>query len=162
MYSSKCVNKQHSSFAIVIPTSFLCQEFPERLLLTYKPEEEPLPEDTKPSVEVEPEEPNSVPPSSTEEVAAAPPSNLDTGDLLVSPFLRGLWYLSAVHKDCGICRRYIIACFTLHCAMIYTLFNVVQGLGAVAPDASAIEESNALALAIVPTSKLYRSSISLF
>lgn len=102
MYSSKCVNKQHSSFAIVIPTSFLCQEFPERLLLTYKPEEEPFPEDTKPSVEVEPEEPNPVPPSSTEEVAAAPPTNLDTGDLLVSPFLRGLWYFLAVHKDCGI------------------------------------------------------------
>ncbi|XXG50999.1 hypothetical protein AAC387_Pa02g4871 [Persea americana] len=86
-------------------------DFPERLLLTYKPEEESsTPEDAKPSVDVEPVEPNPVPSSSTEEVAAAaaPPSNLDTGDLL--------------------------------------------GLDAVASDASAIEESNALALAIVPTS----------
>ncbi|KAL3510548.1 hypothetical protein ACH5RR_029949 [Cinchona calisaya] len=86
-------------------------EYPERLMLTYKPEEEPSPsEDAK----VVADEPKPVPLDnaavSTAEVAAPPPpstNNLDTDDLL--------------------------------------------GLNAITPDASAIEDSNALALAIVPS-----------
>ncbi|KAJ4973283.1 hypothetical protein NE237_006457 [Protea cynaroides] len=85
-------------------------EFPERLLLTYKPEEAPSDDDAKPPVE----EPKPLP---SDEVADAPsevtpevtslPNSLDTVDLL--------------------------------------------GLNATTPDASTIEESNALALAIVPS-----------
>ncbi|KAG9456778.1 hypothetical protein H6P81_001286 [Aristolochia fimbriata] len=80
-------------------------EFPERLLLTYKPEEatsSPPHEEEKPPLE-EPEIPSVVDAPSS---PPAPPS-LDTGDLL--------------------------------------------GLNTVGPDANAIEESNALALAIVPS-----------
>lgn len=87
-------------------------EYPERLMLTYKPEEEdPLPPE---ETEVPPEEPKPVPSDdaavTTAEMAAPPPpptNNLDTGDLL--------------------------------------------GLNSITPDASAIEENNALALAIVPS-----------
>lgn len=84
-------------------------EFPERLLLTYKPEEseeipEPVPvEEEKPQAE----EPAAVP-SSTEVVLSPPKAEVaDTGDLL--------------------------------------------GLSDPNPSVSAIEESNALALAIIPT-----------
>lgn len=87
LFHHMCAHKLHSSFTTVAPTSFICQDFPERLLLTYKPEEESSPpEDAIPSVDVEPVEPSPEPSSSTEEVAT-PPSNLDTGDLLVSPLL---------------------------------------------------------------------------
>ncbi|KAF8407616.1 hypothetical protein HHK36_006749 [Tetracentron sinense] len=81
-------------------------ELPERLLLTYKPEEVPSPShDAKPSID----EPNLLP---SEEVASfnfevAPPNKLDEGDLL--------------------------------------------GFNSTTPDASSIEEKNALALAIVPS-----------
>ncbi|XP_059649526.1 putative clathrin assembly protein At2g01600 [Cornus florida] len=83
-------------------------EYPERLQLTYKPEEELSPsEDTKLSVD----EPMPLPPditfSNVEVTPSPPPPTMDTGDLL--------------------------------------------GLTVTTPDASAIEESNALALAIVPT-----------
>uniref|UniRef100_A0A0D9V4H0 ENTH domain-containing protein n=1 Tax=Leersia perrieri TaxID=77586 RepID=A0A0D9V4H0_9ORYZ len=85
-------------------------EFPERLLLTYKPEEseevpEPVPaEEEKPQIE----EPVAAMPSSTEVVSPPPkPEVVDTGDLL--------------------------------------------GLSDPTPSVSAIEESNALALAIIPT-----------
>ncbi|XP_077220084.1 putative clathrin assembly protein At2g01600 [Tasmannia lanceolata] len=78
-------------------------ELPERLLLTYKPEEVPSPsEDTKPPIEEPVQEVHS-----NIEVASYH-SNVDTGDLL--------------------------------------------GLNAIHPDATAIEDSNALALAIVPPS----------
>ncbi|XP_042503637.1 putative clathrin assembly protein At2g01600 [Macadamia integrifolia] len=86
-------------------------EFPERLLLTYKPEDAPSPDDAEPPIE----EQKALP--SDEVVAAAPsevtpevatlPNNLDTGDLL--------------------------------------------GLNDINPDAFALEENNALALAIVPS-----------
>ncbi|XP_042501033.1 putative clathrin assembly protein At2g01600 [Macadamia integrifolia] len=85
-------------------------EFPERLLLTYKPEEAPSPDDVKPPVE----EPRPLPfdevaaePSEITPEVTPPPNSLDTGDLL--------------------------------------------GLNGGTPDASAIEEGNALALAIVPS-----------
>ncbi|KAL5994603.1 hypothetical protein ACLOJK_024656 [Asimina triloba] len=80
------------------------QEFQERLLLTYKPEEASSPsEDQKP-----PEEESMPPPPPLPKEEVAPPANIDTsGDLL--------------------------------------------GLNTVHPDASAIEDSNALALAIVPS-----------
>ncbi|KAL7000925.1 hypothetical protein U1Q18_002078 [Sarracenia purpurea var. burkii] len=85
-------------------------EYPERLQLTYKPEEIPSPsEETKVSID----EPKPLPPDdvafSDVEVPtpAPPPTNLDTGDLL--------------------------------------------GLSVTTPDAAAIEESNALSLAIVPS-----------
>lgn len=84
-------------------------EYPERLLLTYKPQEEPLPSEEP---EVVADEPKPVPLDdaavSTAEVAAPPlpaATKLDSDDLL--------------------------------------------GLNAISPDASAIEERNALALAIV-------------
>ncbi|KAG2617764.1 hypothetical protein PVAP13_3NG183505 [Panicum virgatum] len=84
-------------------------ELPERLLLTYKPEEsEEIPEPPPVEEEKAPvEEPDSVPPVT--EVVSPPPKTelLDTGDLL--------------------------------------------GLNDPSPAVSAIEESNALALAIVPT-----------
>lgn len=92
------------------PSSTL--EYPERLLLTYRPEPEEgaLPEDTEVSVD----ESNPLP---VDDVASSdvdvppppppPPANLDTGDLL--------------------------------------------GLSVTSADASAIEDSNALALAIVPS-----------
>ncbi|KAK1320783.1 putative clathrin assembly protein [Acorus calamus] len=87
------------------------QEFPERLLLTYKPEETPVSDDDKPSTDEPVSGPVPVSVSSEVEtsaaVAAPPAKPLDTGDLL--------------------------------------------GLNMVGPDASAIEESNALALAIVPS-----------
>uniref|UniRef100_A0A5B7B9Y3 ENTH domain-containing protein n=1 Tax=Davidia involucrata TaxID=16924 RepID=A0A5B7B9Y3_DAVIN len=85
-------------------------EYPERLLLTYKPEEVPSPsEDTKLSVdEPKPLPPDDVAVSNVEvPLHTPPPNNLDTGDLL--------------------------------------------GLTDMTPDASAIEESNALALSIVPS-----------
>ncbi|KAF8389986.1 hypothetical protein HHK36_024506 [Tetracentron sinense] len=82
-------------------------ELPERLLLTYKPEEVPSPsEDAKPSID----EPNPLPSYEIvpTNVGVAPPlNNLDDGDLL--------------------------------------------GLNSTAPDAYAIEERNALALAIIPS-----------
>lgn len=65
------------------------QEYPERLLLTYKPEEGTFPEDTE---EVSVDEPKPLP---VDDVAISesdvdfppppppPPTNLDTGDLLV-------------------------------------------------------------------------------
>lgn len=64
------------------------QEYPERLMLTYKPEEDSLPPEEN---EVPPEEPKPVPSDdaavTTAEVVAAPPppptNNLDTDDLLV-------------------------------------------------------------------------------
>lgn len=62
------------------------QEFPERLLLTYKPEEsEEVPEPVPVQEEVpQMEEPAPVP--SLTEVASSPPNTrvADTGDLLVS------------------------------------------------------------------------------
>lgn len=94
---------------VSLPTQPL--EYPERLLLTYKPEENPLPSEEP---EVLADEPKPLPSDdaavSAAEVAAPPPppeNKLDTDDLL--------------------------------------------GLNAITPDASAIEERNALALAIVPT-----------
>ncbi|XP_010265534.1 PREDICTED: putative clathrin assembly protein At2g01600 [Nelumbo nucifera] len=81
-------------------------ELPERLLLTYKPEEESSPTSAdKPSVDnPKPLPSDDVAPSGTD---APPPDIVDNGDLL--------------------------------------------GLNATSPDASVIEESNALALAIVPS-----------
>lgn len=80
-------------------------EFPERLQLTYRPEEFPSSEEAKlPSDEPEPL-PLDIVPVSNVEFAPLPPNNFDNGDLL--------------------------------------------GLNINAPDASTIEESNALALAIV-------------
>ncbi|KAF8398978.1 hypothetical protein HHK36_014843 [Tetracentron sinense] len=79
-------------------------ELPERLLLTYKPEEVPSPsDDAKPSID----EPNPLPSGEVAppNIEVAPPNKVDDGDLL--------------------------------------------GFNSTAPDASAIEESNALALAIV-------------
>ncbi|OVA01694.1 AP180 N-terminal homology (ANTH) domain [Macleaya cordata] len=83
-------------------------ELPERLLLTYKPEDPSTSDGMEPPFE----EPNPLPPNVdvTTDVDVAPPlvnNNMDDGDLL--------------------------------------------GLNATHPDASAIEESNALALAIVPS-----------
>ncbi|GMH27437.1 hypothetical protein Nepgr_029280 [Nepenthes gracilis] len=84
-------------------------EFPERLLLTYKPEEVSTPHD----VESTGEEPQPVASDNADSsnikaaIAPSPPTHLDTGDLL--------------------------------------------GLNDMAPDASAIEESNAFALSIVPS-----------
>ncbi|KAJ6811100.1 putative clathrin assembly protein [Iris pallida] len=85
-------------------------EFPERLLLTYKPEEDPAPvEEEKPTFEEKPPLDEPKPAPSFVEVAPPPPlPKAEDGDLL--------------------------------------------GLYTVNPDASAIEESNALALAIVPSS----------
>ncbi|XP_010274743.1 PREDICTED: putative clathrin assembly protein At2g01600 [Nelumbo nucifera] len=87
-------------------------ELPERLLLTYKPEEVPSTVDAKPSVDDSNPLPSDDVASSNTDVAAVPPPPdfLDTGDLL--------------------------------------------GLNATNPDASAIEESNALALAIVPSTSI--------
>ncbi|KAL3501912.1 hypothetical protein ACH5RR_036361 [Cinchona calisaya] len=93
---------------VTVPTQTL--EYPERLMLTYKPEEELSPSE---DMAVIADEPKPVPSDdavvSTAEVAAPapPPKNLDTDDLL--------------------------------------------GLNTITPDASAIEDSNALALAIVPS-----------
>ncbi|XAR63654.1 hypothetical protein NMG60_11023673 [Bertholletia excelsa] len=88
-------------------------EYPERLMLTYKPEDAPSPsEDTKVSIPEPKPEPETLPSdnvdvSNDEIPPPPPPNNLDTGDLL--------------------------------------------GLSAPNPDASAIEENNALALAIIPS-----------
>ncbi|KAJ6800781.1 putative clathrin assembly protein [Iris pallida] len=84
-------------------------EFPERLLLTYKPEEDPAPvEIEKTTFEEKPSLDEPQPAPSVVEVAPPPPPKAEDEDLL--------------------------------------------GLYTVNQDASAIEESNALALAIVPSS----------
>lgn len=63
----------------------LNQELPERLLLTYKPEEIPAPDDdAKPSID----DPNPLPsdefaPSEVNFEVTPPPHSLDSGDLLV-------------------------------------------------------------------------------
>lgn len=93
-------------------------EFPERLQLTYKPEEVASPSE---DVNISGDEPQPLPSDiavSHVEVSAAPPPNMDAVDLL--------------------------------------------GLNIDAPNASAIEESNALALAIVPsdTAPTFDSSAS--
>lgn len=109
-----------------------------QLQLTYRPEEGPD-EDTKLSND----EPESFVPAddvavSSIETAPPPPpppqTNMDSGDLLVifSLEFHNVSYLSTS-----------FFCW-LH-------FGGVQGLNYSAPDAYAIEESNALALAIVPT-----------
>lgn len=103
--------------------------------MTYRPEVLAI-EDTKPSVEEQ--EPPPVPVDnnvvSDSEPAPPPPppshNNFETGDLLV-----GFWIL----KVYGFLR------------FIFLIVSLLQGLNDTAPDASLIEERNALALAIVPT-----------
>ncbi|CAI9779136.1 unnamed protein product [Fraxinus pennsylvanica] len=94
-------------------------EYPERLQLTYRQEDVPLPsEDAKVLSEEAKQPPSDDAAVSTTEAAVPPPpplpNNLDTDDLL--------------------------------------------GLNTIAPDASAMEESNMLALAIVPSDTTFDSS----
>lgn len=106
--------------------------------MTYRPEEEvPAIEDGKVSVE---EEEVAVPAddvvSSSETVPSPPPplqNNFDTGDLLVSLLFQ-------------------ILIFQVVSPVFFTFFiSWLQGLNDTVPDASLIEERNALALAIVPS-----------
>ncbi|XP_052881600.1 putative clathrin assembly protein At2g01600 isoform X1 [Gossypium arboreum] len=115
---------------VSVPTEPLLQ-------LTYRPEEGPS-EDTKLSNdEPEPSAPADENAAFTVETAPPPPpptqTNMDTGDLLVM-------FLLEFHN--------VILLFYF---IFFIAYWWVQGLNYSAPDASAIEESNALALAIVPT-----------
>nr|KJB30770.1 hypothetical protein B456_005G159800 [Gossypium raimondii] len=116
---------------VSVPTEPLLQ-------LTYRPEEGPSEDSKLPNDEPEPSAPaDDNDAASTVETAPPPPpptqTNMDTGDLLVM-------FLLEFHN--GILFVYFI---------FFIVYWWVQGLNYSAPDASAIEESNALALAIVPT-----------
>lgn len=126
----------------------------EQLQLTYRPEE-PLPEGTDFSSD-EPEQlPSDFQAVSDVETAIPPPppppppapqSSLATGDLLVD------------------CHYYEVLCSAFCSLLLMLLLLWVQGLDFTTGDASAIEESNALALAIVPseTGKHFLFFICLF
>lgn len=113
----------------------------EQLQLTYRPEE-PLPEGTDLSSD-EPEQlPSDFLAVSDVETAIPPPppppppasqSSMATGDLLVD------------------CHYYEVLCSAFCSLLLMLLLLWVQGLDFTTGDASAIEESNALALAIVPS-----------
>lgn len=115
-----------------------------QLQLTYRPEEGPS-EDTKLSND-EPEPSalaDDIAVSGVETVPVPPPppqNNADGGDLLVM-------FHSGVHHLTLLLFIMYHTCFIL----LLIAFWWVQDLSYSAPDALAIEESNALALAIVPT-----------
>lgn len=132
-------------------------------MLTYKPEEDSLPPEEN---EVPPEEPKPVPSDdaavTTAEVVAAPlpppTNNLDTDDLLVIfSLFKILFYVISIICQSLITNFLLFFFCPLYFGSSYLMIFecLVQGLNSISADASAIEENNALALAIVPSGKCF-------